>query len=66
MVPGIFVGVGTVLMRSTIAAGASNPTYLTEQLAHWAFGEWSPLRFPATVSGTLLMCIGATLVSLAK
>jgi hypothetical protein len=31
-----------------------------------AFGEWRFLRMPMTLGGTVLICIGATLVSLSK
>ncbi len=137
IIPAFFLGLGTVLMRSSIAAGASIPTYLavigttiavigwssvavTGQSAGlrissavgWAmamgltwsvaiacisygfgvlklpvavvapltnanalvavtigavvFGEWRSLHLPMTVGGTLLICAGATLVSLSK
>ena len=137
IIPALFLGLGTVLMRSSIAAGASIPTYLavigtTIALVGWlslavtgqagglrisgavgwaiamaltwsaaiayisygfgtlklpvavvapltnanalvavtvgalAFGEWRSLHLPMTVGGTLLICVGATLVSLAK
>ena len=135
VIPALFLGLGTVLMRSSIAAGASIPTYLavigtTIALVGWgslaitgqtgglqisravgwavamgltwsaaiacisygfgvlklpvavvapltnanslvavtigvlAFGEWRSLHLPMTASGTLLICVGATLVSL--
>jgi transporter family protein len=137
VVPALFLGLGTVLMRSSIAAGASIPTYLavigtTIALVGWtslvltgqagglrttaavgwaiamaltwsaaiacisygfgtlklpvaviapltnsnalvavtigalAFGEWRSLHLPMTLGGTLLICAGATLVSLSK
>ncbi len=137
IVPALFLGLGTVLMRSSIAAGASIPTYLavigtTIALVGWtslaltgqsgglrvpgavgwaiaealtwstaiacisygfgtlklpvavvapltnanalvavsvgalAFGEWRSLHLPMAVGGTLLICGGTTLVSLAK
>ena len=137
MIPALFLGLGTVLMRSSIDAGASIPTYLavigtTIALVGWisvaltgqasglrvsgavgwaiamaltwsaaiacisygfgtlklpvavvapltnanalvavtvaalAFGEWRSLDVPMIVGGTLLICAGATLVSLAK
>jgi len=137
IIPALFLGLGTVLMRSSIAAGASIPTYLavigtTIALVGWlslavtgqagglrisgavgwaiamaltwsaaiacisygfgtlklpvavvapltnanalvavtvgalAFGEWRSLHLAMTVGGTLLICVGATLVSLAK
>ncbi|HTU00135.1 MAG TPA: hypothetical protein VMF58_18945 [Rhizomicrobium sp.] len=137
IVPAIFLGLGTVLMRSSIAAGASIPTYLavigtTIALVGWtslvitgqsgglrlsgaigwavamaltwsaaiacitygfgtlklpvavvapltnanalvavtigalAFGEWRSLHIPMTASGAVLICLGATLVSLSK
>jgi len=137
IIPALFLGLGTVLMRSSIAAGASIPTYLavigtTIALVGWtslavtgqssglrisaavgwaigmalawsvaiscisygfgtlklpvaivapltnanalvavaigalAFGEWRSLNLSMTASGTLLICIGATLVSLSK
>ena len=137
VIPALFLGLGTVLMRSSIDAGASIPTYLavigtTIALVGWisvaltgqagglrvlgavgwaiamaltwsaaiacisygfgtlklpvavvapltkanalvavtvaalAFGEWRSLDVPMIVGGTLLICAGATLVSLAK
>jgi drug/metabolite transporter (DMT)-like permease len=137
VVPAIFLGLGTVLMRSSIAAGASIPTYLAvigttvavvgwcsvvltgqsgglaiSKAVFWAiamglawsaaiaciaygfgvlklpvavvapltnanslvavavgvlvFDEWRTLHLPMAVSGTLLICAGATLVSLSK
>lgn len=137
LVPALFLGLGTVLMRFSIGADASIPTYLavigtTIALVGWisvvltgqsaglrvpgavgwaiamalawstaiacisygfgtlklpvsvvapltnsnaivavtvralAFGEWRSLHLPMTVGGTLLICAGATLVSLAK
>jgi hypothetical protein len=135
VIPALFLGLGTVLMRSSIAAGASIPTYLavigtTVALVGWtslvltgqsgglrisgavgwavamalawsaaiacisygfgtlklpvavvapltnanalvavtvgalAFGEWRSLNLSMTTGGTLLICVGATLVSL--
>ncbi len=137
VIPALFLGLGTVLMRSSIVAGASIPTYLavtgtTIALVGWisvaltgqagglrmsggvgwaiamaltwsaaiacisygfgtlklpvaviapltnanalvavavaavAFGEWRSLDVPMIVGGTLLISVGATLVSLAK
>lgn len=137
VIPALFLGLGTVLMRSSIAAGASIPTYLavigtTIAVIGWSsvlvtgqsgglrisgavgaaiamaltwsaaiacitygfgvlklpvavvapltnanalvavavgalvFGEWRSLHLPMTAGGTLLICIGATLVSLSK
>lgn len=137
IIPALFLGLGTVLMRSSIAAGASIPTYLavigtTIALVGWtslvvtgqsgglrissavgwaigmalawsaaiscisygfgtlklpvaivapltnanalvavtigalAFGEWRSLNLSMTAGGALLICAGATLVSLSK
>ncbi len=137
IIPALFLGLVTVLMRSSIAAGASIPTFLavigtTIALVGWGsvaltgqssglqfsgavgwavamalawsiaiacisygfgalklpvsvvapltnanslvavavgalvFGEWRSLDLPMTAGGTLLICLGATLVSLSK
>lgn len=137
IIPALFLGLGTVLMRSSIAAGASIPVYLavigtTIALVGWtslvvtgqfgglrisgaigwaigmalawsaaiscisygfgtlklpvaivapltnanalvavaigalAFGEWRSLNLSMTAGGALLICAGATLVSLSK
>jgi transporter family protein len=135
IIPAVFLGLGAVLMRSSIGAGASIPTYLavigtTIALVGWtslaltgqtgglersgavgwavamaltwsaaiacisygfgmlklpvsvvapltnanalvavgalAFGEWRSLNLSMTAGGTLLICAGATLVSLSK
>lgn len=137
IIPALFLGLVTVLMRSSIAAGASIPTFLavigtTIALVGWGsvvltgqssglrvsgavgwavamalawsiaiacisygfgvlklpvsvvapltnanslvavavgalvFGEWRSLHLPMTAGGTLLICLGATLVSLSK
>ena len=137
VIPAVFLGLGTVLMRSSITSGASIPTYLavigtTIALVGWvsmaftgqtgglrvwaavswavamaltwsaaiacisygfgtlklpvsvvapltnanalvavtigaiAFGEWRSLDVPMIMGGALLICIGASLISVAK
>lgn len=137
IIPALFLGLGTVLLRSSIGAGASIPTYLavigtTIAIVGWGsvvitgqsgglnipsavgwavamalawstaiacisygfgtlklpvavvapltnanalvavtvgalvFGEWKTLHLPMTAGGALLICAGATLVSLSK
>ena len=63
----ISYGFGTLKLPVAVVAPLTNANALAAvTLGAFALGEWRSLHLPMTVGGALLICAGATLVSLAK
>jgi transporter family protein len=63
----ISYGFGTLKLPVAVVAPLTNANALVAvTVAALAFGEWRSLDVTMIVGGTLLICAGATLVSLAK
>jgi hypothetical protein len=63
----IAYGFGTLKLPVAVPAPVANANALVAvTVGALAFGEWRSLNPSMNTGGTLLICIGATLVSLAK
>jgi spore coat protein U-like protein len=63
----ISYGFGTLKLPVAVVAPLTNANALVAvTVGALAFGEWRSLHFPMTMGGTLLICAGATLVTLSK
>ncbi|HUB97368.1 MAG TPA: hypothetical protein VL993_15705 [Stellaceae bacterium] len=60
-------GFGTLDLPVAVVAPLTNANALVAvTVGALAFGEWRSLHLPMTLGGALLICIGATLVSVSK
>ena len=63
----ISYGFGVLKLPVAVVAPLTNSNALVAvTVGALAFGEWRSLHLPMTLGGTLLICAGATLVSLSK
>jgi hypothetical protein len=62
----ISYGFGVLKLPVSVVAPLTNANSLVVAVGALVFGEWRSLDLPMTAGGTLLICLGATLVSLSK